>query len=627
MATVLRRRMLALATIALLAGPALAGQAPPPSPAPAQAPAGTPPAATRPAPTPEMQAYRDAMAVKDPAQKLEALRKLQADFPKSPQARSAESAIFTALVTHFKDREAEILASIEKQRAAIPPGSSPDLQLRAMQTIATGLVDNNVMLERAESLLRQALGQVDRAAYVADRRATAERARQYAEQRQKTQATPPPNAASLPVVPSDQELSQQFDRTAAGVYELLGRIALARGDSARAEQEFEKAFAANASLARAPLELARLASARGDDRKALDYYVTLAAAARLKRGDEDAFLALFRKIHGNGADVEAAIDAAYREHFPNPIASPASYAGPRTNRVALLEMFTGAACPPCVSADLALDAVIERYPADAIAVLAYHAHIPGPDPMVVPGSDVRRLMYAVRGVPTFNVDGALARLGGGSREMARGTFDTYVKAIDKALEAPADADVTVSAALEGTKVIVKASVANVRRQKTDLRLHLVLAEKHLTFSGENGIRFHPFVVRDVAGDKSGGFPIPDPAVTTAVEHVFDLSAIPDTVARSLADHIADRRKNLPADAAPREYRAEGRAMTKVDPSQLVVVAFVQDAVNSAPAPPKPATASPDATLPQVTGSSPQASPAFRVLQAAWTAIAPGTHRH
>ena len=181
-----------------------------------------------------------------------------------------------------------------------------------------------------------------------------------------------------------------------------------RAGHATAPREKDFRMPSRNASRRAPLELAKLASARGDDRAAIDYYLPLALTGKLKRAEEEAFTALYRKVNGSGVNVEAELDRLYGEKYPNPVAHPEKYSGPRSGRVALLEMFTGSACGPCVSADLALDAALERYPDDAVAVLAYHVHIPGPDPMTIPSNDSRRNLYAVPGVPTFNVDGARA---------------------------------------------------------------------------------------------------------------------------------------------------------------------------------------------------------------------------
>ena len=602
-------------------------------------------------PPPELKAIQEAMAIADPAAKLEALKKVLTDFPDNAQARSnAQNAILTVLVTSFKDREQEINEALDKilntpLGGPASAASSPDVQLSRVTTIVVRLVDNNVVLDRAEALLAEAMGKLDRDAYVRSRRESMERALKMAEERQKAN---PSSNVQLPAIPPDSTFVVTFDRMRAGAIELRARIALAKGDSARAEKDFKDAFAANAALTRAPLELAKLASARGDDKAAIDYYLPLALTGKLKRAEEDAFASLYRKVNGGSVNLEADLDRLYREKYPNPIEHPEKYTGARSGRVALLEMFTGSACPPCVSADLALDAALDRYPADAIAVLAYHVHIPGPDPMTMPSNDVRRNLYAVPGVPPFNVDGARARLGGGARENTPMTYKAYVPVIDKALQTPPEADVKVAAVLEGSQVRVQATVGNIKGESKNLRLHLLLAEKHLKFLGENGIRFHPFVVRDAAGDKGGGLPITAGASAT-LDHTFNLAPIPETMTTSLADDIARRRKTEPA-GGPREYPAEGHAMTKIDTSQIVAVAFVQDMNNTAPAAPTttttttpsaaPTTATTTATTTAATpaGAQPPESagveltgppstrpaPTYKVLQASWTNVAPPT---
>ena len=56
----------------------------------------------------------------------------------------------------------------------------------------------------------------------------------------------------------------------------------------------------------------------------------------------------------------------------------------RSDRLVLAEVFTGAGCPPCVGADLAFDAAMERYSPKDVAVVMYHEHVPRPDPMTNP---------------------------------------------------------------------------------------------------------------------------------------------------------------------------------------------------------------------------------------------------
>jgi hypothetical protein len=578
-----------------------------------------PPAAQAPASTagssPELKAFQSAMALKDPAAKLDALRKITTDYPKHGMARSAENAILSLLLSTYKDRTDEIRPAFDAVVAGLPATSPPDIKVSRLQSIVTQLVDAGLLLDRARAVMGDAIGALDRADYIKRTRETREKARNAALQRQLSSAvatTPPPP------VPTDEALGAQFDRILGAAQEVMGRIHLATGDAAAAEREFRAAVAANPQLAKASLELSTIELARGNDKLALDLYMAAGTTGKLKRSEEDGLRGLYKKVNGATDNFERDLDRLYRERFPNPITAPEHYSGTRGGRVALLELFTGSACGPCVSADLALEGVLERYPSDAIAVLAYHVHIPGPDPMTVPDSVTRKNLYAVPGVPTFNVDGARSRLGGGGRENAQGTYDAYVKSIDASLASAPEAQVQVSASIDGDRVRVNAEVKGVKPTGKPLRLHLVLAERDLTFLGENGIRHHPFVVRDAAGEDAAGLALP--ANDGTVEYTFDLSAIPGAITKSLADDIARRRKGETSGAKPREYRAEGSPYTVIDPSRLVVVAFVQEASD------KPvvrteadATDTDDENPLPISAGAP--APTYRVLQAIWAPVA------
>ena len=80
--------------------------------------------------------------------------------------------------------------------------------------------------------------------------------------------------------------------------------------------------------------------------------------------------------------LDAELDKEYLETVP-PF-KPTKYAG-RTdksaNKVAVMELFTGAQCPPCVAADVGFDALIKSYKPTEAIFLQYHEHIPGPDPL------------------------------------------------------------------------------------------------------------------------------------------------------------------------------------------------------------------------------------------------------
>ncbi len=280
--------------------------------------------------------------------------------------------------------------------------------------------------------------------------------------------------------------------------------------------------------------------------------------------------ALYRKAKGSAADIDADLDQRYLARFPNPV-KPEAYVPTekRSTHVALLEMFTGSGCPPCVSADLAIEAAMKRYPADAVVAVNYHENVPQPDPMVVAGGIGRKNYYSVRGVPTFNIDGALAQLGGGPREATQRTYANYIKQIDKALEATAGASLEVSATGKGDQVSVAVQVSDLPADAKDLRLHILLVERELRFAGENGVRFHPMVVRAAAGDSGSGIVIKK---NGSARHTFSLKSIRDDVSRTLTAELARRNATGPV---ARSFAATGHAYTAIDTSRLVVVAYIQ----------------------------------------------------
>ena len=503
--------------------------------------------------TPEQRALQDALRIQDPIAKLAALRKLRSDLTGPVAAylgRQVDEAILWHLVDQFRDRRDEIAEAFDRVRGHLPQGST-EVRLGQLVSTVSRLLDNKIYLDAAEQAVR-----VDLTAL---------------EQPSSDQSTQSPRIVA-------PDATSRVNALRGRALEALGRLHQGSGDEEQAVRELREAVELNPGLSRAPIALAEIEIQRGNKTAALEYYMVEAVSGRIKPDDERAFRALYSEVRGRNDDLEATLDRVYEKHFPNPITPQAYDAGQAsTNRVVLLELFTGSACTPCVSADLSWDAVLLRYPDAVIAPLAYHAHIPGPDPMVVPGGDSRRLFYQVRGVPTLHIDGAPGKVGGGSREMAARTYGEYTAAIDKALAQPPTATIRIDATRSGPRISVTATASRLPADASNLRFHIVLAERHLVYLGENGIRHHAMVVRAVAGNKESGIAIRGTSDTT-VDYTFDLSVIKADVDRSVADEIARRRKTASSRAAtPVDYRAEAHVMAAIDPANLVVVAFVQDA--------------------------------------------------
>jgi hypothetical protein len=230
-------------------------------------------------------------------------------------------------------------------------------------------------------------------------------------------------------------------------------------------------------------------------------------------------------------------------------------------------VFTGAGCPPCVAADLAFDAAMERYSRKELAVVMYHMHIPLPDPLTNKATIERAKYYAVNSVPSFGIDGVMGG-GGGGRSNPKPVYNRIVGDIDKALEVAADVSLTLEASLVGGAVKVKAAPAGLKADGDAVKLQILLVEEMLSYSGENGVRFHPVVVRSIGGANYGGFTV-DRSAPAAVDHVFDLAQITDETQKYLDEYEKTRVQTQPTFAFSRKPVA-------MNSGNLSVVAFLQD---------------------------------------------------
>jgi hypothetical protein len=177
----------------------------------------------------------------------------------------------------------------------------------------------------------------------------------------------------------------------------------------------------------------------------------------------------------------------------------------KSDRVVLVELFTGAQCPPCVSADIAFDAALKTYPAKDVAFLQYHLHIPGPDALTNADSEARSKFYGddVEGTPTMFVNGKVSTPMGGFKEHAKDRYEKLRELIDKDLEDASEATIKLKATRQGNKIDVTADVSGVKKPGAKVKLRLVLVEDVARYVGNNGQRLHHHVVRDFLGNVDG----------------------------------------------------------------------------------------------------------------------------
>jgi tetratricopeptide (TPR) repeat protein len=549
---------------------------------PAQAPQAKPPAdagqgVDQPA---DFKAFNEASRTAEPQKRIDALQKFVTDFPDSQLKSTATSEIRSQYLRSLGDATKKYFVEADKYVQ-----STTSFAMMNHYLIASEMLRAGVLFEQAEDYALKGLAAEDEAGYI---KGVRERAKAAASKPkaatggvmfsgiggQVTATLMPPRTDAAPSAPTDDDLRAQFRSQRAQLQNTLGQIYLKRGKNAEAEKTFREVYAnpdlPSSAKTIAVRELANFARKAGDDKALVQYLLdSVVAGARPEVHTElrDAY----KKTHGGSIEgLEATLDAMYAKSLPKIDAAP--FARPKTKepRLVVAELFTGAECPPCVGIDLAFEAALERYKPRDLALLVYHQHIPGPDPMTNPSTEKRLKFYNVRGVPTNYIDGKTDGAGGGGADQAVRYFTRSISpAIEKALAVQPEARLNLKASVTASGIRVSAAVDKVTSKSNKLRLHIVLAEERLRYHGGNGIRYHPMVVRAMAGTDGAGFAVPAGKGARA-EWVFDLPKI-------LAENrkFIDEFLSKPFRGGTEKPTFSSR-MDDIDPTHLVVVAFVQD---------------------------------------------------
>jgi hypothetical protein len=276
---------------------------------------------------------------------------------------------------------------------------------------------------------------------------------------------------------------------------------------------------------------------------------------------------LYNKAHaGPPGGLPALLDAKFRKEFHSPLqAAPYHPGNGRSDRTVLAELVSGAACEPCVAVDLSFDAELQRYSRNEMVLLVEHMHAPKSDPLGNSSAQQRQKFYDTDEAPTVYLDGKQAPIGEGLITEAQRVYDALDAAIQARLRVAAQAHLAIDAKRAGTKVRVAVSADGIQQAPDGLRLHIALAEDEVSYSGENGLRFHPFVLRnaaDFAVTRDGG----------KFEYTFDLDKIMADNLQYYDEYAAALKKqtNGGVTAIFREKRYV------IDPERLSIVAFLQD---------------------------------------------------
>lgn len=288
-----------------------------------------------------------------------------------------------------------------------------------------------------------------------------------------------------------------------------------------------------------------------------DIAAILAETAR-GLGKNDLAEAADKRLKG----YEGKLDGDYAKKVP-PF-KPEKVAEKKDAKPVVMELFTGAQCPPCVAADVAFDALADTYSHKNVILLQYHLHIPGPDPLTNDDSVARQKYYGslIRGTPTTIFNGKSEAGGGGGMGNAQAKYGQFRDVIDKALEAKATATVDLKAGRKGDTIEIsaKAKTADKPAEGAEPRLRMVITEEVVKYVGSNKLRFHHHVVRDMPGGAEG----------LSLDKAGELSHTAKVDVKKLRGEI---------EKYVTDYEAKSTFFgTKpgIDLKKLSVVAFVQD---------------------------------------------------
>lgn len=223
----------------------------------------------------------------------------------------------------------------------------------------------------------------------------------------------------------------------------------------------------------------------------------------------DTLTELWKKKHGSTKGLDEYLTESFKRYLSSFVSKEAKEVDlKKGNRTSLIELFTGASCPPCVAADLATGVIESSFPPSKVIVLRYHQHIPAPDPLTNSDSEARLFFYKLNSTPSTILNGQQVFGAAGGIERVESSYSALLEALIPELSKNTDVKIDLTAVAKDGNLELKANATGTDKIKEPLRLVTVLAEDELHFEAPNGINLHDMIVRSMLSEPNG-FPAVD----------------------------------------------------------------------------------------------------------------------
>lgn len=535
----------------------------------------------------DQSAFQAAMAEADPTKRLTALRAFSVEYQDSKYFDSVQEAALDLLLQAFPAKTADIRDQVQVNVANADKGYE---RLLEESREANRLAEAGVLLPLAQRLAEDATRNMNEAVYLRGM------ARMY--------------GGLQAEMPTPQELHGGYTEARATAVLSLAHVYVRQGKPALAGPLLKEAGTLQPRSVQLHVLRGQLASIDGDKISALNELEQAAVLGEVPPAERDLLRRLYADSHSGAIDqaagLEAELDRRWAELNPPPF-TPAPHPQVPLGHTVLLELLTGAGCPPCVGADIAAESLLPERSAqsgvpkgpETFVLLEWDEHVPRPDPLTNPDGVARAETLGAPNTPTFFLDGKRMEVFGGTRDDAAATYaglqrlvdvqgarrsgvrltlsttrspDGKVQATAQVATEPEESLAAITAdenaAWPGDSITVAARAREDAAQPPTLLLNMALVEDHVRYSGENGMRFHRMVVRATSSAPAFGEPL-HPGTHQTFAHDFDIAGLRQRLTQYLQQFQAANDRFGPIRFLSTDV--------SLRPAELGVVAFVQDA--------------------------------------------------